>query len=137
MTKIVYDMQTMQIITMFEQMTGAHVKDCVMGDPVIFIVHEGEIAKAIGKGGSHVRNLEYKLKKRVKLVEFNADVLQFVKNLVAPLELFKANFDDSKLILSAKDLKTRGLLIGRSASNLRMYEAIIQRYFPIQELRVE
>jgi N utilization substance protein A len=137
MVKIVYDAQTMQIISMFEQMTGAHVKDCVMGEQVIFIVHEGEIAKAIGKGGSHVRNLEHKLKKRVKIVEFHADVLQFVKNLVAPLELANANFEDSRLVLTAKDLKTRGLLIGRGASNLRSYEAIIQRYFPIQELRVE
>lgn len=137
MAKIVYDAEVMQIISMFEQMTRAHVKDCVMGNPVIFIVHEGEIAKAIGKGGQHVRTLEKKLKKRVKVVEFKPDALEFVKNLVAPLQLANAAYDNSKLVLTAKDLKTRGLLIGRNASHLRTYEAIIQRYFPIEELRVE
>ena len=54
--KIVYDIKTMQIISMFEQMTGAHIKDCIMGDPLIFVVHEAEIAKAIGKGGKNVRS---------------------------------------------------------------------------------
>ncbi len=137
MTRIVLDMQTMQMIAMFERGTGAHVKDCVVGEEqVIFVVHEGEIAKAIGKGGQHVRNLESKLKKRVKLVEFHTDVLQFVRNLVAPVELREAKLEDTTVFLSAKDLKSRGLLIGRGASTLRLFESIVQRYFPIKELRV-
>jgi NusA-like KH domain protein len=130
-------MQALQTIALFEQLTGAHVKDCVPSDEqVIFIVHEGEIAKAIGKGGQHVRNLEHKLKKKIKIVEFHSDVLQFVKNVVAPIELKEAKMQDTALFLTAKDLKTRGLLIGRGASNLRLFEAIVQRYFPIKELRV-
>jgi len=137
MTKIVYDANVMQMMSMFEQMTRAQVKDCVTGNPVLFIVQEGEIAKAIGKGGQHVRNLEKRLKKRVKVVEFSSDLAQFLKNLVAPLALSKVERDGEKLIIAAKDLKTRGLLIGRNASNLRQYEAIVQRYFPITEIRVE
>ncbi len=137
MTKIVLDMQAMQTIALFEQLTGAHVKDCISSDEqIIFVVYEGEIAKAIGKGGQHVRNLEHKLKKRIKIVEFHTDVLQFMKNLVAPLELREVKMQDTVVFLSAKDLKTRGLLIGRGASNLRLFEAIVQRYFPIKELRV-
>ncbi len=135
--KIVLDMQAMQTIALFEQLTGAHIKDCVPSDEqMIFIVHEGEMGKAIGKGGQNVRNLEYKLKKRVKVVEFHTDILQFVRNLVAPLELREAKLENAILFLSAKDLKTRGLLIGRGASNLRLFEAIVQRYFPIKEIKV-
>ncbi|MEM3154938.1 MAG: NusA-like transcription termination signal-binding factor [Candidatus Woesearchaeota archaeon] len=137
MTKIVLDTNTLQIIALFEKLTGAHVKDCVPGEEqVVFIVHEGEIAKAVGKGGQHVRNLEHKLKKRVKVVEFHTDVIQFVRNVVAPLELKEVKMEDTVVYLTAKDLKTRGLLIGRGASNLRLFEAIVQRYFPIKELRV-
>lgn len=136
--KFVLDTQTLQTIALFEQLTGAHVKDCVpSAEQMIFIVHEGEMAKAIGRGGQHVRNLEHKLKKKVKIVEFHVDLLQFVKNVVAPLSLEKAVMnDDATVVLTAKDLKTRGLLIGRGASNLRLFEAIVQRYFPIKELRV-
>jgi N utilization substance protein A len=137
MTKIVLDMQTMQMIALFEQVTGAHVKDCVSSDEqMIFIVHEGEVGKAVGKGGQHVRSLESKVKKRVKIVEYHTDVLQFVKNVVAPLELKEAKLQDATVLLSAKDLKTRGLLIGRGASNLRLFEEIVKRYFPIKEIRV-
>jgi N utilization substance protein A len=137
MTKIVLTAQTIQTITLFEQLTGAHVKDCVPSDDrLIFIVHDGEIAKAIGKGGQHVRTLERKLKKKIKVVEFHTDVLQFVKNVVAPLKLNEIKMEDTTVYLTAKDLKTRGLLIGRGASNLRTFEAIVQRYFPIKELRV-
>lgn len=137
MTKIVLDSLTLQTISMFESLTGAHVKDCVpSAEQLIFIVHEGEMAKAIGRGGQHVRNLEHKLKKRVKIVEFHTDVLQFVKNVVAPIVLSDAKIEDTVVFMSAKDLKSRGLLIGRGASNLRLFEAIVQRYFPIKELRV-
>ena len=130
-------MQAMQIIALFEQSTGAHVKDCVnSAEQVLFVVHEGEIAKAIGKGGQHVRNLERKLKKRVKVVEFHTDVLQFVRNLVAPIELREVKMKDTTVFMSAKDLKSRGLLIGRGASNLRLFESIVKRYFPIKEIRV-
>jgi N utilization substance protein A len=136
--KIVIDSQAMQTITLFERMTHAEVKDCIMGEEqVIFIVNEGEAAKAIGKGGQHVRTLENKLKKRVKVVEFHPDLLHFVKNLVAPLKLSDAKFENEKVLLSAKDLKTRGMLIGRGASNLRQFESIVKRYFTIDEIRVE
>ena len=35
-----YDAAVMQIISLFEHLTRAHVKDCMNGDPVIFVVHE-------------------------------------------------------------------------------------------------
>ena len=135
--KITLDTQTMQMIALFEQMTGAEVKDCITDEnQVLFIVNEGEIAKAIGKGGRNPRSLEHAVKKRVNIVEFHADLVQFVQNLISPLELKTAKLEGQTLFLDAKDLKTRGLLIGRGASNLRFFEAIVKRYFPIEEIRV-
>lgn len=135
--KFTLDSKTMQAIAMFEQLTGSHVKDCIIADSqVIFVVNEGEIAKAVGKRGQNVRNLESRFKKRVKVVEFSTDVVQFVRNVVAPLELKEVRLEDDKVFMDAKDLKTRGLLIGRGASNLRFFEGIVKRYFPISELRV-
>lgn len=136
--KFVLDTNTLQTIALFEQLTGARVRDCIPSEEqIIFIVHEGEVAKAVGRGGQHVRNMEYKLKKRIKVVEYNPDLLQFVRNVVAPLDLESVKMDENATVfMSAKDLKTRGLLIGRSASNLRLFEGIVQRYFPIKEMRV-
>lgn len=130
------DADTLRVLSMVEQMTGARVRDCIPGETMVFIVEEGEIGKAIGKGGRNVRDLERLLKKRVKIVEYNQDLVKFTQNVVAPIELSGAELQEDKLLLTAKDLKSRGLLIGRSASNLRFFEGIIQRYFPIKELRV-
>lgn len=136
MTKIVYDVALMQIMSLFEELSGAKVKDCISGDPLVFVVNEGEMGKAIGKGGQNVRRLESKLKKKVKIVEFSSDLLKFVKNLVSPCEIVNVSKEDDVVTIVAKDLKTRGLLIGRSAVNLRNFEGIVQRYFPIKELKV-
>ncbi len=135
--KFTLDANTMQTIALFEKLTNARIKDCIVGDSqIVFIVQEGEIAKAIGKGGQNVRQLESKLKKRVKIVEFNPDVIQFVKNVVSPLDVKEVRLEENKIMIDAKDLKTRGLLIGRGASNLRFFEGIVKRYFPVEELRV-
>ena len=83
-----------------------------------------------------MRDMEYMLKKRVKIVEYSSDLTQFIKNVVSPLELREIRTEDARIFLDAKDLKTRGLLIGRSASNLRFFESIVKRYFPIEEMRV-
>ena len=137
MTSRILDAQTLQLIALFEQMTGAQVKDCVQEEgQIIFIVDQGEIAKAIGKGGKHARDLEYKSKKRVKIVEFHNDVIQFVQNLISPVEISEAKLEGETLVLRTKDLKSRGLLIGRNATTLRFFEGIVQRYFPIKELKV-
>jgi N utilization substance protein A len=134
---VTIDTNTLQLIAMFEQMSGAQVRDCIPQESqLVFIVEQGEIAKAIGKGGKHVRDLEYRSKKRVKIVEFHPDVIQFIQNLISPLSISEAKLEEDVLLLNAKDLKTRGLLIGRSASTLRFFESIVKRYFPIKELRV-
>ena len=122
---------------MFEQMSGAQVKDCIPSEgQLVFVVEKGEIAKAIGKGGKHARDLEYKSKKKVKIVEFHPDLVQFFQNVIAPLSISEANLEGEVLVVHAKDLKTRGLLIGRSASSLRSFESIVKRYFPIKEIKV-
>jgi hypothetical protein len=44
--------------------------------------------------------------------------------------------EDGVFILTPVDLKTRGMLIGRNATNLRAFESIVQRYFPVKEIKV-
>ncbi|MBW3019177.1 NusA-like transcription termination signal-binding factor [Candidatus Woesearchaeota archaeon] len=136
--KKVYDAGLMQIMSMFSSVCGVTPKDCMAHEQMlVFVVGEGLIAKAVGKAGANIRRLEAKLKKKIKVVEYSDDLLQFVKNVVAPLEVAELSEDDSVVTLIAKDLKTRGLLIGRNASNLRFFESIVKRFYPIKELKVK
>lgn len=136
--KKVLDSNTMQIMSMFEIISGVGAKDCMVTDQIIvFVVGEGQVAKAVGKGGANIRTLEAKLKKKIKVVEYSPETLEFVKNVVSPLEVAEISEDGGVVMLVAKDLKTRGLLIGRNASNLRFFESIVKRFYPIKELRVK
>jgi len=136
--KIVYDTGAIQIMAHFEQMTRAKLKDCVIREQqIIFIIEPGDMGKAIGPKGAHVRRLEDALKKKVKMVEFAPELVSFIKNLAYPIDVKQVREqDDGIVVITPPDLKSRGLLIGRNAQTLRAYEAVVQRFFPIKELKV-
>jgi N utilization substance protein A len=137
-SKIVYDTGTMQVIVHFEQMTRARVKDCIITEnQVIFIVEPGDVGKAIGPRGANIRRIEAALKKKVKIAEYSDELVSFIKNLVYPIDVREVKeLDDGVVVLVPPDLKARGLLIGRNAQTLRAYESVVQRYFPVKELKV-
>ena len=136
-SKIVYDMGTMQIMAHFEQLTHARLKDCIVSETqVVFVIEPGDMGKAIGPRGAHVKRLEAALKRKVKMVEFAHELVSFIKNLVYPIDVKEVAEHDGIVVIVPPDLKSRGLLIGRNAQTLRAYEAVVQRFFPIKELRV-
>ena len=45
-------------------------------------------------------------------------------------------FADGIITMTPESSESRGYLIGRAGKNLRNMESIIQRYFPIKEVRV-
>lgn len=137
MTRIKFDNELIKIISLFEAITKAKVKDCLVDErSALFIVGEHQISKAIGKKGANVRLLENKLKKKVKIVEFSPNVVTFIKNLIMPLIVEEIKEEDRIITLKSQDSKTKGLLIGRNAKNLRNYESIAKRYFEIDEIKV-
>ena len=100
-----------------------------------FIVQEGEMGKALGKKKIHVLKLEKMLNRKIKIVEFNSDVVRFVRNCIYPSKA-DAKMEDKTITLTSPDTKTRGYLIGRNASALRNLEGIVKRYFEIDEIKV-
>lgn len=137
MIKIKFDVNIMKLISLFESITGTDVKDCIeQGKKIIFIVNEAQISKAIGKRGLNIKKLEKLLNKKVKVIEFSNDLLQFVQNVVFPQKVKEISEEDGIVTINPPDSKTRGMLIGHNAQNLRNTEKIINRYFPIKEIKV-
>lgn len=136
MTGVVYDTETMQLMAYFEKATRARLKDCVVRDwLVVLVVEPGEMGKALGPKGRNVRRLESALKKRVRIVEFSPELVSFIKNMVHPVDV-KVEEQDGVVLLVPPDLKSRGVLIGRNAQTLRLFEEVVRRFFPVKELRV-
>jgi len=135
-TRIIYNNDIMKIMSLFETVTQAKLKDCIFDERIMFIVEENQIGKAIGKNGVNVRKIEFALNKKVKIVEFSNDHAQFIKNLVYPLMVKEVKEENNLITIVGGDTKTRGILIGRDAKNLKELESITKRYFHIDGIKV-
>ncbi|MGV8150717.1 MAG: NusA-like transcription termination signal-binding factor [Candidatus Woesearchaeota archaeon] len=135
--KTVYDVEMIKIINLFENVTHARVKDAFyLKDILTFVVFEGDMFKALGKNLVNLHKIEDMLAKRVKIVEFNSDIIKFVVNLLYPYKVAEIKQDDKIITISDADTKTKGLIIGAKAQNLRAYESIVKKYFDIDEMKV-
>ncbi|MBS3101546.1 NusA-like transcription termination signal-binding factor [Candidatus Woesearchaeota archaeon] len=136
MSRIKYDSESMSLMALFESVTGAKVKDCIVNEKVIFIIEENEMGKAIGKNGANIKMVESKLKKKVKLVEFSSNLLQFVKNMAYPAGVADITHDDGIVTIHGKDTSSKAMLIGRERQNIIHLSDIVKRYFNVREIKV-
>ena len=138
MLKIKYDVNSMKYMHLFESITRAKPRSCFVDSlkHVVFVVYEGEIGKAIGQKGANIKRLETLLKKKVKVIEYSTDLNQFVRNLIYPIKFKEITEEEGIITIASEDFKSRGLLIGKSANNLRNYEDIIKKFFPIKEVKI-
>jgi N utilization substance protein A len=138
-TKIVYDEDTLKKMALFENITHSKVKD-FYDDPVqgrlVFIVLPGELWKALGKGSVNVKKLEQTFNRKIKIVEYNEDLVTFIKNIAHPLKIFDVTEEDGIVTIKHEDMQTKGLLIGKNAKNLRNMETNVRRYFEVKEIKV-
>ena len=135
--KTVYDVELIKIINLFEQITHARVKDAFyMKDTLTFVVYEGDMFKALGKNLEHLHRIETMLKRKIKIVEFNSDLIRFIANLLYPYKVQEIKEDRHIVTITDPDMKTKGLIIGAKAQNLRAYESIVKKYFDVEEIKV-
>jgi len=134
--KIKYDSDLMKIMSLFESMTGAKLKDAILNDGLIFVVQENDMGKAIGKNGVNVKRLERMLKKRIRIIEFSDKLIEFVRNVVAPVRLRNISFEDGIVSLECNDTKSKGIIIGRDRKNINFLTSVLNRYFEVSEVKV-
>ena len=77
-----------QLMNAFEAITRARAVDCFEAeDSINFLIHEGDLGKAIGKGGENIAKARQRLGKRIVVFEDSADPREFVRNACAPLKV--------------------------------------------------
>jgi N utilization substance protein A len=136
MNKIRYDINIIKYISLFETLVRVNVKDCIDTNPLTFVVEQNYIGRAIGKNGVNVKRLERMFNRKIKILEFNPEVLQFVKNVISPLKGDELSKKDNTIIINVKDNTTKALLIGRESQNLIKTTEIIKRYFEIDDIKI-
>jgi len=133
----------MRLISLFQNVTGASARDCVEDEKqnrVIFVVNEGKMGLAIGKGGSHIKNLQNIVKKNVELVEYSEDPINFLKNMLNPklVSEVKLNkrLDGSTQAIVLVDPKKKGIVVGREGRNAEKARLLAKRYFEITSVLI-
>lgn len=136
---VTLDTDTIRLITLFENVTGTSVKDCVSDENCIyFVVDEGKVGLAIGKNGSNVKRMENAINKNIKIFEFSSNTSTFVKNLIPSATEIKIrnDTDDQTLVEVKVDKGKRAVVIGRERKNLNLYKNLLQRNCKITDLIV-
>ncbi len=134
---IKFDVNSIKTISLFENITRTKARDLIEEEnQLIFIVEPFMVGKAIGKAGANIKRLEQMTKKKVKVAEYNPDVCKFVKSLIMPLRAEDIVLEDKIITITGSDTKTKGLIIGRNAANLRKLEEYVKRHFDIEEIKV-
>jgi len=119
-------------INVFESITKTNVKDCYVDKHLVFIVEQGEIGKAIGKNGSNVKRVSNLFKKSVKIVEFNKNVEEFVKNLILPIKSKAYKEGEGVVVLELGSVANRASVLGKNRRNIKELNEIVKKYFNVE-----
>lgn len=138
--KLSFDTETIRLMTLFENVTGAPVKDLLLDNDlnaVYIVVDEGKVGVAIGKNGNSVKNAERIIGKTIKLFEFSKDPSSFIKNLIPQAIAIKIRTENNKTIVEIKvEKKDKAMVIGRDGKNLKLFKEMLQRNHHIDDIIV-
>ena len=130
--------EEMRYITLFESITGATAKDCIIdneGNRIIFLIKQGEMGIAIGKNGINIKRATKLIGKPVEVVEAADTPEELIKNALFPakVHVVKITRDASGRLIAnvAVDPKDKGLAIGREGSKIQRARILAKRYFDI------
>ena len=133
----------MRYIALFQSVTGATVKDCIVDDDlnrIIFVVKEGSIGMAIGKKGKNIHQLEKMTSKKHEVIEHSENPAQFIKNALKPAKVDEVRItermDGKTIAVISVNPKDKGVAIGKNGRNAERIRFLAKRYFDIQNVSI-
>jgi len=140
---IKFTSREMRYIALFESITGATVKDCIVNEDlgrIIFIVKEGNIGMAIGRSGKNIRLLEKMTGKKHEVIEHSENPAQFIKNALKPARVNEIRIterpDGKTIAVVSVNPKDKGVAIGKNGRNAERIRFLAKRYFQIQNVSI-
>jgi N utilization substance protein A len=142
-TGIKFTSVEMRFIALFQSITGATVKDCIVDDDlnrIIFVVKEGSIGMAIGKKGKNIHILEKMTGKKHEVIEHSDNPAQFIKNALKPAKVDEVRItermDGKTIAVISVNPRDKGVAIGKNGRNAERIRFLAKRYFQIQNVSI-
>ena len=133
----------MRHIALFESITGATVRDCIIDgelNRIIFVVKEGDLGIAIGKGGKNIYLLERMTGKKHEIIEHSENPVQFIKNALKPARVKEIRLterpDGKTIAVVSVNPRDKGVAIGKNGRNAERIRLLAKRYFQIQNVSI-
>ncbi len=133
----VLDSNSLELMKVFEQRTGAKVVDVVDdGMSVVFIVEDGQIGRAIGKQGSTLAKLREAFSpKNVEVIEDASDARSMIDKTLRGAVIRNVEQNNNCIVISV-DSTTRGIAIGKAGSNIKKLKVALRRKFGIEDAKI-
>jgi transcription termination/antitermination protein NusA len=140
MPEITLDTETLGHIRLFEEATGARVKDCLEAEEkLVYLVQPGEVHKAVGPGGVLVDRLKGLMKKEIQVVEYSDDPETLVRNIFywySPKRVDLVPKGKGRHATVTVDPAWKARAIGKQGKNLKVARAILMRHTDIGSVSV-
>lgn len=131
-------------IALFESMTGAMVKDCIVDDEhakITFLVKKGDMGLAIGKRGSTVTKVQKAVDKGVEVIEHSDDPVEFIGNLMAPAKIRSIRIlqkeNGEKIATLETDSRNKRTAIGKGGQNIERARLLAKRQHNINNIIIK
>ncbi len=130
--------ESIQFITLFENMTKAKILDCILEEErLVYVVKQGDMGLAIGKNGENINRVKKAMDKPIELIEYSDDPIIFLKNAFGPVSLNSVNIvikNDKRLAYVEVPNKEKGLAIGRNGKNIEKVKMLARRHHNIEDI---
>ena len=143
MPEIKLSSDQMSLLSMFQGMTGAMAKDCVIDEKlnrVIFVVAKGQMGLAIGKDGAAVKKIERAVRRPVEVVEWADDVEGLLRNALGARYVQEIRvgdrLDGTKGVVVVVDYRKKGAVLGVGGKNAEKARILARRYFDIGNVQI-
>ena len=141
MVEIKLDADTLRIFAMFEGLTKASRKDVIdEEDRIIFVVDEGQVGRAVGKGAANLKRLRENMQKEVVLIGYAADREQMLKNVFHRFKVEGVEWEDRNGDIIAHvtvPSEEKGKAIGKGGRNIQLARMLMKRHHAVADVSVE
>ena len=141
---IKFSTNEIRYIALFESMTGAMVKDCLVDDEngkLTFLVKKGDMGLAIGKRGSTVAKVQKTVDKGVEVIEHSDDPVEFIGNLMAPAKIRSIRIlqkeNGEKIATLETDSRNKRTAIGKGGQNIERARLLAKRQHNIKNIIIK
>ncbi|WP_406660989.1 NusA-like transcription termination signal-binding factor [Methanolobus sp. ZRKC3] len=138
MSEIKLSTEGIRYIALFEKLTSATVKDCIIDDGrIIYVIKAGDMGAAIGRNGDHINRVKKAVDKHIDLIEYADESAEFIKNAFSPVAVRSVNItskNNKRLAYVEVSNKDKGLAIGKNGKNIEKVKLVAKRHHDIDDV---